>query len=59
MAAWDAIPLVEQAIRISPRDAWVATWYAKIGRAHLVQSRTNEAIVWLERARGRANPDSP
>jgi predicted Zn-dependent protease len=54
----DAIPLVEQAIRISPRDGWVATWYWKLGRLHLVQSRTNEAIVWLERAR-RANPQFP
>ena len=52
----DAIPLVEQAIRISPRDGWVATWYSKLGRLHLVQSRTNEAIVWLER---RANPQFP
>jgi TolB-like protein/DNA-binding winged helix-turn-helix (wHTH) protein/thioredoxin-like negative regulator of GroEL len=54
----DAIPLVEQAIRISPRDAWRATWYSKIGRVHLVQSRTNEAIAWLEKAR-RANPQLP
>jgi TolB-like protein/Tfp pilus assembly protein PilF len=54
----DAIPLVEQAIRISPRDAWVATWYSKIGRLHLLQSRTNEAIAWLEKAR-RANPQRP
>jgi tetratricopeptide (TPR) repeat protein len=54
----DAIPPVEQAIRINPRDAWVATWYSKIGRLHLVQSRTNKAIVWLEKAR-RANPQLP
>ena len=54
----DAIPLAEQAIRISPRDAWRATWFAKIGRVHLVQSRTDEAIVWLERAR-LANPQLP
>jgi TolB-like protein/DNA-binding winged helix-turn-helix (wHTH) protein/Tfp pilus assembly protein PilF len=54
----DAVTLVEQAIRISPRDAWVATWYWKIGRLHLVQSRTYEALAWLERAR-RANPELP
>jgi TolB-like protein/DNA-binding winged helix-turn-helix (wHTH) protein/Tfp pilus assembly protein PilF len=54
----DAIPLVEQAIRISPRDAWVATWYSKIGRLHLVQSHTREAIAWLEKAR-RANLQLP
>jgi tetratricopeptide (TPR) repeat protein len=54
----DAIPLAEQAVRISPRYAWRATWYAKIGRVHVVQSRTNEAITWLERAR-RANLQLP
>jgi len=54
----DAIPLAEQALKISPRDPWVATWYSKIGRVHLVQSRTNEAVAWLERAR-RANPQLP
>jgi TolB-like protein/Tfp pilus assembly protein PilF len=54
----DAIPLVEQAIRINPHDGWAATWYWKLGRLHLVQSRTNEAIAWLERAR-RANPQLP
>jgi adenylate cyclase len=54
----DAIPLVEQAIRISPRDPWLATWYSKIGRVHLVQSRTHEAIVWLERAR-HVDPQLP
>ena len=53
-----AIPLLEQAIRINPRDGWVATWYWKLGRLHLVQSRSNEAIVWLEKAR-RANPQLP
>jgi hypothetical protein len=29
-----------------------------IGTAHLLQSRTDEAIVWLEKARGVA-PDKP
>jgi tetratricopeptide (TPR) repeat protein len=54
----DAIQLAEQAILINPRDPWVATWYWKLGRLHLVQSRTNEAIAWLEKAR-RANPQLP
>jgi TolB-like protein/Flp pilus assembly protein TadD len=47
----DAIPLAEQAIRIRPRDCFVASWYSSIGRVHLLQSRTHEAIVWLEKAR--------
>jgi TolB-like protein/Tfp pilus assembly protein PilF len=51
----ETIPLVEQAIRLSPRDPFIANWYTQIGRAHLVQSRTDEAILWLEKALG-ANP---
>jgi tetratricopeptide (TPR) repeat protein len=47
----EAIPLVEQAIRLSPRDPQLGIWYLHIGRAHLLQSRTDEAIIWLERAR--------
>jgi TolB-like protein/DNA-binding winged helix-turn-helix (wHTH) protein/Tfp pilus assembly protein PilF len=54
----DAISLVERAIRINPRDPWVATWYWKLGRLHLMQSNTNEAIAWLEQARS-ANPQLP
>jgi adenylate cyclase len=44
-------PLVEQAIRLSPRDGQIGSWYFRIGVAHLVQSRLDEAIVWLEKAR--------
>jgi adenylate cyclase len=46
------IPLHEQAIRLSPRDPQISIWYFRIGVAHLLQSRIDEAIVWLERARG-------
>jgi len=47
----ETIPLVEQAIRLSPRDPASANFYFEIGRVHLLQSRTDEAITWLERAR--------
>jgi tetratricopeptide (TPR) repeat protein len=47
----ETIPLVEQAIRISPRDPQLGIWYMQIGQVHLLQSRTDEAIIWLERAR--------
>jgi adenylate cyclase len=47
----EAIPLVEQAIRLSPRDPGIGWWYGQIGTVHLLQSRTDEAIVWLEQAR--------
>jgi tetratricopeptide (TPR) repeat protein len=54
----EAIPLEEQAIRLSPRDGGIGVWYDWIGRVHLLQSRTGEAIVWFERARS-ANPGNP
>jgi adenylate cyclase len=50
----EVIPLEEQAIRLSPRDAGVGGWYRQIGLVHLVQSRTKEAVVWLEKARNAA-----
>ena len=51
----DAIPAQEQAIRLSPRDPRIANWYWGIGMVHLLRSRTNEAILWIEKARGE-NP---
>ena len=47
----ETIPLVERAIRLSPRDPQLGVWYENIGLAHLLQSRTDEAIIWLEKAR--------
>jgi adenylate cyclase len=47
----EAIPAQEQAIRLSPRDPGIALWYNRLGEAHLLQSRTDEAILWLEKAR--------
>jgi TolB-like protein/Flp pilus assembly protein TadD len=54
----EALLLHEQAIRLSPRDPGIGSWYDRIGRMHLLQSRMKEAIGWLERARG-ANPAHP
>jgi len=47
----ETIPLVERAIRLSPRDPDRGYWYSNIGHVHLLQSSTDEAIVWLEKAR--------
>jgi lipopolysaccharide biosynthesis regulator YciM len=47
----ELIPLVEQAIRLSPRDPQIAVMYYRIGEVHLLQSCTNKAIPWLEKAR--------
>ena len=54
----DAIPLQEQALSLSPRDSLIGVWYQRIGMMHLLQSRTDEAIPWLEKARN-ANPGHP
>jgi len=54
----ETIPLVEKAIRLSPRGPSIDIWYMQIGGVHLLQSRTDEAILWLEKAR-RANPTAP
>jgi TolB-like protein/DNA-binding winged helix-turn-helix (wHTH) protein len=48
----EVIPLEEQAIRLSPRDPNIGYRYLLIGTVHLLQSRTDEAIVWLEKGRG-------
>jgi adenylate cyclase len=54
----ETIPLQEQAIRLSPRDPSIGFWYWRIGVVHLLRSRTEEAIVWFEKARS-ANPGLP
>ncbi len=55
----ETIPLEEQAIRLSPRDPeLLGVWNSQIGLVHLLQSRTDEAIMWLEKARG-ATPERP
>ena len=48
------IPAQEQAIRLSPRDPQIGLYYARIGYAHLLASRADEAIIWLEKARNAA-----
>jgi TolB-like protein/class 3 adenylate cyclase len=43
--------LMEQAIRLSPRDPGIGHCYDLIGIVHLLQSHIDKAIVWLEKAR--------
>ena len=45
------IPYFEQAIRLSPHEPAIAPWYGRLGVVHLLQSHTDDAIVWLEKAR--------
>jgi tetratricopeptide (TPR) repeat protein len=47
----ETIPLIERAMRLSPREPHVGVWCYRIGQVHLLQSRTDEAVTWLERAR--------
>ena len=54
----EMIPAQEQVIRLSPRDPVIGNIYWRIGLAHLLQSRTDEAIPWLEKGRS-ANPARP
>ena len=54
----ELIPAQERAIRLSPRDPQIGLFYFRIGFAHLLQSRVDEAIIWCERARN-ATPAHP
>jgi tetratricopeptide (TPR) repeat protein len=54
----ELIPAQERAIRLSPRNPQIGLFYFRIGFAHLLQSRLDEAIVWCERARN-ATPAHP
>jgi TolB-like protein/Tfp pilus assembly protein PilF len=47
----EAIWLHEKAMRLSPRDPLIGYWYFRIGLIRLLQSRTDEAIPWFEKAR--------
>jgi adenylate cyclase len=53
-----AIAPMEHALRLSPYDPVISSWYSSIGQVHLLQSRTDEAILWLEKSRG-VNPGRP
>jgi predicted Zn-dependent protease len=46
----EVIPIEEQAMRLNPRDPQIAVRYRRIGLVHLLQSRSDEAIRWLEKA---------
>jgi TolB-like protein/DNA-binding winged helix-turn-helix (wHTH) protein/Tfp pilus assembly protein PilF len=50
----EAIPILEEAIRLNPRDPYIGNQYYRIGEAHLLQSQIDEAIGWLERGRNAA-----
>jgi adenylate cyclase len=45
-----AIPDFEEAIHLGPHEPGIALWYGRMGVIYLLQSRTDEAIGWLEKA---------
>jgi adenylate cyclase len=47
----EAIPYFEQAIRLSPYGPGLAPWYGRLGVMQLLQSHTEDAISWLEKAK--------
>jgi TolB-like protein len=54
----ELIPAQERAIRLSPRDPQIGLFYSRIGCAHLLQSRIDQAILWCGKARN-ATPEHP
>jgi TolB-like protein/Flp pilus assembly protein TadD len=54
----DSIALQEQFIRLSPRDPLIGMAYSRTGIAYLLQSRLDDAIFWLEKARS-SFPEHP
>ena len=49
-SADQAIPYFEEAIHLSPHEPAIALWYGRMGVIYLLQSHTDEAIGWLEKA---------
>jgi adenylate cyclase len=45
-----AIPYFEEAIHLSPHEPAIAPWHGRMGVIYLLQSHTDEAIGWLEKA---------
>jgi adenylate cyclase len=48
--AIEAIPLLEKAIRLGPRDPFVDTSYRGLGFVYLLLGKNVDAIPWLEKA---------
>ena len=53
-----ALAQFETAMRLSPRDAHIATWYNYLAIAAFVAGRIEEAAEWARKA-GEANPQFP
>jgi tetratricopeptide (TPR) repeat protein len=54
----DVIPLEQKVMRLDPLDPQIGNKYSRIGFVYLLQSRIDDAILWLEKAQS-ANPQLP
>ena len=54
----EAMSLLQQTVRLSPRDPQIGNYYNRLGLAHLLQSRIDEAVVLFEKACNQ-NPVHP
>jgi len=52
----ETLPLIERAMRLSPRDPNLGPWLAIAGMALLHQGRNDEAVTWLRRAVDTGTP---
>jgi adenylate cyclase len=52
------IPNFEQAVRLSPNEPGIAVWHGRLGIVELLQSHTDQALAWLEKANAE-NPRLP
>jgi tetratricopeptide (TPR) repeat protein len=52
----ETLPLIERAMRLSPRDPNLGPWLAIAGIALLHQGRHQEAVAWLQRAVDTGTP---
>jgi adenylate cyclase len=46
----EAIPILQQSIRLDPRNPFIVYRYDWLGSAYLLQGRTKDAIIWFEKA---------
>jgi adenylate cyclase len=54
----EVVPNFERAIRLSPNEPGIALWHGRLGIVELLQSHTDEALLWLEKANSE-NPRLP
>ncbi len=48
--AEEAVPYIEQAIRLNPRDPMIGPTYSRMARTHLFLRRHEEAVKWARQA---------